>query len=168
MATVAKSERPGQPLPVRMYETPKRVMVAAPMPGLEPRDIEVTVEADHVVIRGRERGPHQHDMKLLVAEWVVGDCHRELTLPTPVAADMTNVTCDNGVLVITMPKLQPGQARRRADIRLDAVTPTRGERVGHVGRDVTPESTREHRAGKHKTGHKAPGAEPDDATPPAK
>ena len=38
----------------------------------------------------------------------------------------------------------------------------------HVGRDVPPESTREHRVGKHKTGHKAPGAEPDDATPPAK
>src|SRR5262249_472886 len=81
MATVAKSQRAGQRLHIRMYEPPSRVMIAAPMPGLEPRDIEVTVEPERVLMRGRERGPHQHDMKLLVAEWTIGDYVREVSLP---------------------------------------------------------------------------------------
>ena len=157
-----------QPLPVRMYETTSRVMVATPMPGLEPRDIEVTVEPERVVIRGHERGPHQHGMKLLIAEWAVGDYYREVALPSSVAAELTNATYDNGVLVVTMPKLQRGQVETRADIRLDAVLATLGEHVGHVGREVTPESTREHRVGKHRTGHQAPLADPGDAAPPAK
>jgi HSP20 family protein len=168
MATIAKNERAAQPVPVRMYETSTRVMIAAPMPGLEPRDIEVTIEPKRVVMHGHERGPHQYDMRVLLAEWAVGNYHREVDLPSGVAAELTNATYDNGVLVVSMPKLQPGQAPTRATLRLDAVAATRGEHVGHVGRDVTPDSTREHRVGKHKVDHDAPPADPGSVTPPAK
>jgi HSP20 family molecular chaperone IbpA len=140
-----------QTLPVRIYETARRVMVATPMPGLEPGDIEVTVDADHVTLHGRARGPHQHDVPLLVAEWSVGPYHREVRLPVAVAAELTNATYDNGVVVVCMPKVQKDGVPGRAQFRLDAIEATRGERVGHVGREVIPTSTREHRTGKHKT-----------------
>lgn len=54
-------------LPVRVYQTDYRIMIAAPMLGLEPGDIVVAVTGDRVTIRGKERGPHQNERALLLA-----------------------------------------------------------------------------------------------------
>jgi HSP20 family protein len=157
-----------QTLPVRMYQTRNRVMVAAPMPGLEPGDIEVTVDAGRLTVRSRERARHQHRVPLLLAEWSIGPYHREVALPMAVSAELTNVTYDNGVLVVCMPKVKPGGEPGRAEIRLDPVEATRGEHVGHVGRDIIPTSTREHRSGKHRTPRWTAPSDPRDTAPPAK
>jgi HSP20 family molecular chaperone IbpA len=141
---------PMQTLPVRIYETERRIMVVTPMPGLEPRDIEVSIDADRVTLHGRARGPHQHDLTLLVSEWSIGPYHREVRLPVKVAATLANATYDNGVVVLCLPKAAAGSAPSQAKITLEVIEATRGEHVGHVGREVTPTSTREHRAGKHK------------------
>ena len=60
----------GQPngVPVRMYTPDSRITIAAPMPGLEPHDIAVSVADAHVTIRGQERGPRQHERDRLLAE----------------------------------------------------------------------------------------------------
>jgi HSP20 family molecular chaperone IbpA len=52
------------PLPLRVYQTDFRIMVAAPMPRLEPRDIAITVTGYQVTIHGKERRPHQHERAL--------------------------------------------------------------------------------------------------------
>jgi HSP20 family protein len=159
----------GQILPVRVYRSSNRIMVAAPMPGLEPTDITVTVDGDRVTIEGRERGPRQHNVDLVLAEWTVGPYRRELELIEPVAAELVNATYDNGVLVLAMPTLEDGRPASRAEIRLEPIEATRGEYVRHVGRDITPTTTRQHRVGKHRTGHAGPPpADPQDVAPPAK
>jgi len=78
------------------------------------------------------------------------------------------VTYDNGVLVLVMPRLQPGQPKTRAEIRLETIRATRGELLRHAGRDVVATTTREH-DGKHKTGRRS-WAPPDSRNllPPAK
>jgi HSP20 family molecular chaperone IbpA len=46
-----------QILPVKMYETAERLMVAAPMPGLEPDDICIEVTpGNQLVLYGSARG----------------------------------------------------------------------------------------------------------------
>lgn len=74
---------------------------------------------------------------------------------------------DNGILVLTMPKLREGQPIVQADITLQAIQATRGEHVGHVGRKGRPATTKEHRIAKHKTGH-GPSTSSGDETPPVK
>ena len=159
---------PMQTLPVRIYETTRLLMVVTPMPGLEPGDIEVTVDRDQVTLHGRARGPHQHDVPLLVAEWSIGPYHREVRLPVHVSAELTNATYDNGIVVLCMPKVPKDGVPGKVQFRLDAVESTRGEHVGHVGREVVPTSTREHRAGKHKTTHRTAPTDARAAAPPAK
>jgi HSP20 family protein len=124
---------------VRIYQTDDRLMLAAPMPGLEPDNISVTIDGTRCIVHGDERGPHQHDRDLLLEEWTIGPYHREVELPAPVDGRLSNATYDNGVLVLAMPKARGGEATR-AEIRLDARDATRGQRVGHVGRDVQPAS----------------------------
>jgi HSP20 family protein len=126
-------------VPVRLYQTDDRLMLVAPMPGLEPENIAITIDGTRVVIHGDERGPHQHDRDLLLEEWTIGPYDREVELPQAVDGKITNATYDNGVLVLAMPKAQAGQGSR-AEIKLNARESTRGQRVGHVGRDVQPTS----------------------------
>lgn len=129
-------------------------MIAAPLPGVEPDDISVELSGDRVVLQGGERGPRQHGLDLVIAEWTIGPYFREVRLPCPVAAEMANATYGNGVLVLNLPKLgagePPSQARFRFRVHEAPSTPRippvrdpcRGERIGHTGRDfrrTTPE-----------------------------
>lgn len=134
-----------QNVPVRIYQSDHQIMIAAPLPGLEPQNISVAIDGDRVTIQGEERGPHQHDLDLLAAEWTIGPYYRELTLPQPVNGALTNASYGNGVLVLSMPKMEPGQQGVGAQFRLEAIEATRGERVGHTGRDMRGTTTAEHR-----------------------
>lgn len=132
--------------PIRMYHSQDHLCVAAPMPGMEPEDISVTITGNLLIIRGEQRGARQDERDLLVAEWVIGPYYREVDLPIPVNGALTNATYGNGVLVVSMPKVQPGQKGTDGSFQLDAITATRGEHVGHAGREMRPVSTAEHLA----------------------
>src|SRR5262245_28076572 len=132
-------------VPVRVYQIDDRIMVAAPLPGLEPEDITVTIAGPRVTIRGVERGPGQHERDLIMAEWTIGPYDRELVLPQPVHGDLANATYGNGVLVLALPKLGTGEPEVATEFRLQPVGATiHGERVGHSGSTITPTTTREH------------------------
>jgi HSP20 family protein len=131
----------GKGLPVRIYQTRDRIMLAAPMPGLEPGNISVHITDDQITIHGEERAPHQHERDLVLAEWSIGPYHRMVTLPQPINGILTNATYGNGVLVVSMPKMPPGQHGVSTQLRLEPIGAMRGERVGHVGRVIQPMTT---------------------------
>jgi len=133
-----------QQLPVRIYRSENQFALAAPLAGLEPGDITVTIDGQRVKIQGKQRGPRQHDLDLLKAEWSVGPYHREIELPETVDGSLANATYGNGVLVLTMPKASASANPAPTEFTLEAVRPTRGERVGHAGHDIRPTTTREH------------------------
>ena len=93
-----------QHIPVKVYRTDGRLMVAAPMAGLEPENIAVEVTADgRLILHGDLRGMLKEVKDLLLDEWSVGVYHRELALPVAVDAECANVTYGNGVLTVTLP-----------------------------------------------------------------
>jgi HSP20 family protein len=121
-----------QHIPVMVYRTEQRLMVAAPMEGLEPEDIEVEITADgHLLLHGDLRGRLKEVKELLLDEWSVGVYHRELALPVAVDAVCANVTYGNGVLLVTLPISEQTQPAR---LVLRRAAPTRGKRKGNVGR----------------------------------
>ncbi len=117
---------------VKVYRSADRIMVAAPMPGMLPEDINVKVTTEgHLIIDGVPRGILKGIKELLIDEWSVGSYHRELELPGFVDATRANVTYSNGVLVVALPisaKTTP------AELTLQKVGPDHGEHVGHAGR----------------------------------
>jgi HSP20 family protein len=149
-------------VPVRVYEGDGRLMVAAPLPGLEPPDISVTVRGDRVVIHGERRGPRQDGRRLHLAEWTTGPYHRELTLPQGVDGARANATYGNGVLVLALPKAPAGGpgggGAPPGAFRLEVSAAPCGARVGHAGRDLHPTSTAEHRQRLAETARRAAGA----------
>ncbi|HZU70382.1 MAG TPA: Hsp20/alpha crystallin family protein [Ktedonobacteraceae bacterium] len=120
-----------QQIPIKMYRTPDRLMVAAPMPGMEPEDILVEITQNGVlVLHGALRGLLKDVKELLIDEWSVGDYHREIKLPNTVDGEHANVTYGNGVLVVAMPlsdTIYPGR------LTLQTVGPAHGEHIGNIG-----------------------------------
>lgn len=120
-----------QQIPVKVYRTPNRLMVTAPMPGLEPEDIMISVRDDgRMVIQGELRGALKDIKDLLVDEWSVGSYYRELQLPQTVDAVHANVTYGNGVVVVAMPISKQMIA---ADLTLDKVGTAHGAHAGNAG-----------------------------------
>jgi HSP20 family protein len=104
-----------QQIPVKVYRTADRLMVAAPMPGLQPEDILVEVtDSGHLILQGEVRGILKDVKELLLDEWTVGGYYRDLGLPTGIAVDGTQgtVTYGNGVLVVALPTSDQNRAAR--------------------------------------------------------
>jgi HSP20 family protein len=115
------------PIPVKMYRTEDRLMIAAPMPGMLPEDIVVEVTSDgSLILHGRLRGYLKGVKEVLLDEWTVGGYHRELALSDAVDGSLTNVTYGNGVLT------------RPAKLTLETVAPDIGQRVGSAGHPPHP------------------------------
>ena len=132
-----------QSIPVQLHQADDRLVLAAPMPGLEPQDISVVISGDRVTVRGEYRGSRQDQPETLISEWTIGPYYRDLVLPQPVNGVLTNATYGNGVLVLSMPTLEPGKQGGYMEIRLEPTTGARGQHVGHTGSDIQPTTTRE-------------------------
>ncbi|HEX4205585.1 MAG TPA: Hsp20/alpha crystallin family protein [Ktedonobacteraceae bacterium] len=123
-----------QQVPVKMYRTPDRLMVAAPMPGMEPCDVLVQVEqANRLIIRGKVRALLKNTKELLMDEWSVGIYYRELTLPNAVDGANANVTYGNGVLVVALPI---SERTTPATLTMDKTATAHGDHVGNAGHPV--------------------------------
>jgi HSP20 family protein len=158
-----------QLVPVNVFRTPDRLTVAAPMPGLLPEDISITVTAENLLeINGALRGVPadvqvfhypvptrrgsartkivEEVRELVLQEWTVGSYYRGLELPIAVDGRRATATYGNGVLVVALPTAKkPVPAR----IELTTVGAGRGERVGSAGHPVKRASTRKHVSAAH-------------------
>ncbi len=124
-----------QHIPVKVYRTDDRLMIAAPMAGLEPENILVEVTGDgRLILHGDQRALLKEVKELLVDEWSVGVYHRELILPVPVNAVCANVTYGNGVLMVALPI---SDQTLPAQLTLARVTPTHGQHKGNAGHLAT-------------------------------
>ena len=62
-----------QHIPVKVYRTNERLMIAAPMAGLEPENISVEVIVDNgLILHGSLRSMLKEVKDLLLDEWSVG------------------------------------------------------------------------------------------------
>ncbi len=99
--------------PVDVYEEPERFAVLVDVPGVEPKDIEITAEKGVLTIRG-ERHPHaQEDSSAYRRlERRSGRFLRRFTLPDSANLDSITAKHTQGVLAVTIPKQAKLQPRR--------------------------------------------------------
>jgi HSP20 family protein len=105
----------------------------------------VLINGDRVTVHGAYRGSRRDQPEILLSEWTIGPYHREVVLPQPANGVLTNATYGKGVLVLSMPKLAPGEEGDQTEFRLEAIESLRGQRIGHTGRDIQTTTARRHR-----------------------
>ena len=101
----------GQMVPVNVFRSGDNVVVFAPMPGLQPVDVEITVAENVLSIRGVKRG-HEERHDFLLHEWTVGPYYRDVELPQDVEVGSARASLDNGVLVVTFDRSERSKPRR--------------------------------------------------------
>lgn len=80
------------------------LVIRADLPGIDPKDLEVTVSGDVLTVRGkRERTSEEKKRDYLQREVFYGSFERSITLPQGVNAEQIKASYKNGVLELTVP-----------------------------------------------------------------
>ncbi len=99
--------------PLDLSESADSFEVRASLPGGKPEDIDITVRGDTLTIRGESKAEEERtDQNWLVRESRAGAFQRTVILPTPVDSDKVEARCENGMLVLTLPKSEAAKPKQ--------------------------------------------------------
>jgi HSP20 family protein len=89
-----------------LVEEKERFVARLELPGIDPKDVQVTLEGDNLLIRGERKAEREEKQegKYLQREHVYGSFQRAVQLPHRVQADKVKASYRNGILSIEMPK----------------------------------------------------------------
>jgi HSP20 family protein len=100
-------------LPVDVSMTADELVVEAQLPGVNPDDVDITVENGTLMIRAETRVERKEgDGDYLVREIRRGTVSRSLTLPNGLEADKATASFDNGSLTLRIPKAEETKPRQ--------------------------------------------------------
>jgi len=92
---------------IDLLQTTDEVVVKAALPGLEAEDVQISVNADMLTLRGEfKREEEQKDATYHILERRSGTFERSIRLPADVQTDKAKADFENGVLTITLPKAE--------------------------------------------------------------
>lgn len=101
-----------------VYETDSAVVVKAPLAGINPEDVEVSVQKGVLTIKGESKKEHEVDEKNYYRKEIrSGSFYREVALPAQVSEDGVNAEFENGMLKITCPKA-PAVVAKKVDVKV--------------------------------------------------
>jgi HSP20 family protein len=102
-----------QLLPLDIYETETHiVIVAGPLSGIQPEQIDVSVTGDTLTIKGETKPDLDvPEEQFLRRERRFGAFARTIKLPQPVRADQADAEFKEGLLKIMLPKIEPSDPR---------------------------------------------------------
>jgi HSP20 family protein len=95
---------------IDMSEDEKTYKISAELPGLDPKDIDVSVTGDMLVLRGEKRQEKEEkDKNYHFSERAYGSFQRAFELPASVDRGKIGADFSKGVLTITLPKTAAAQ-----------------------------------------------------------
>ncbi len=95
-------------------ESNSAIEVAVELPGMDEKDIEISVDDDMLIIRGEKRAEKEEKKKgYYLAERSYGSFHRTVPLPSGVDRDKIEANFKKGVLTVTLPKTDEARQRMR-------------------------------------------------------
>ena len=97
---------------VDVREDDKRYCIEAELPGMDEKDVEVTLVNNVLTLRGEKRA-EQEDSKRQHSERYFGQFERRITLDAEVEPDKVTAKFKNGVLKVEIEKSENEQQRSR-------------------------------------------------------
>jgi HSP20 family protein len=98
---------------VEVSETDKELQVTAELPGIDPKDVEVTLVDDVLTIRGEKQAQQQEGQErdYHLTERSYGTFARYLRLPFHADPQQVQAAFKDGVLKLTIPKPEEAQQK---------------------------------------------------------
>ena len=99
-------------LAIDVYQTPESVIIKAPIAGVKPSDLEITVNDEVVTIKGHRRTNEDVPKEsYFVQECYWGAFSRSYVLPIAADAESSQAALKDGILTITIPKQERTRTR---------------------------------------------------------
>lgn len=94
------------PMPVDIYEDANGLVIEAALAGVDPSQVEVTLEQQRLVLSAL--GPTAADgQRYLHNEIFHGNWRRVFNLPEEIDPERAQATCSNGLLRLVLPRRAP-------------------------------------------------------------
>jgi HSP20 family protein len=99
---------------IDMSEDDKAYKISAELPGLDPKDVDVSVSGNTLVLKGEKRQEKEEkDKNYYFSERAYGSFQRAFELPASVDRDKVSADVSKGVLTITLPKTPDAQKQQK-------------------------------------------------------
>jgi HSP20 family molecular chaperone IbpA len=95
-----------------IYETDEALLVLLEMPGVDKSHIDIGIEDDVLTVEGRIDFSKYQGLTPLYAEYPVGHYRRGFTLSHRIDQHKISAEMSDGVLTITLPKIEEVKPRR--------------------------------------------------------
>ncbi len=94
-------------VPIDMYQESDRIVIKASVPGTKPDEMDVTITGDTLTIKGESKSETEVKKEnYLYQEHHYGSFSRSIQLPTGLNTDKTEATFKDGILTLTIPRLE--------------------------------------------------------------
>jgi HSP20 family protein len=99
--------------PVDILEQADGIRIMAEIPGVNPSDVKISVEGNVLTIQGtKQQVAEEKTERVHRYERIYGAFERSFTLPPTVDASNIKATYENGVLTVTLPKVEKAKPRQ--------------------------------------------------------
>lgn len=93
--------------PLNITEVEDNLFVRAELPGIDPKEIDISATTDSLTLRGeRKVPPVGEEVNYHQREREFGTFRRVINLPTKINTDKINASYKNGILSVTLPKAE--------------------------------------------------------------
>lgn len=101
---------------VDVYENENNLVVEIEAPGIKKEDMKITLEDNILTVEGEKKRNINEDenIKCFRAERTFGSFKRSFTLPADVDPDKTKAKFENGVLEITLEKIDVTKTKEKS------------------------------------------------------
>lgn len=98
---------------VDLEETNNEYVLHAELPGMNKKDINISVENDVLTISGEKKERVKNkESNCHIAEIAFGKFSRSFRLPAPIDSDKIEAKWENGILFVNIPKSDVAKARK--------------------------------------------------------
>lgn len=103
---------------VDIKEEDKGFVVYADIPGVNPKEIEIEMEGNNLILKGERKSEKEEKGKNYYrSECTMGKFYRQFTLPESVDSSKIHATAKHGVLIIHLPKATEGKHQRKITVQ---------------------------------------------------
>jgi len=100
--------------PLNLWEDDQNVYAETELPGVKMDDLEILVTGDELRIKGKREIDLPKDARVLRCERGSGSFERMTNLPSEIDVDKVEASMRDGVLTVTLPKVEARRPRKVA------------------------------------------------------
>ena len=101
----------GRGVASNLFETPDGFVLQVPMPGVNPENVELTVQQDTVTLKWETKTTNPENATVHWSGFQQGQFQQTFTLPAPINSERAEASYTDGILTLNLPKAEHVKAR---------------------------------------------------------